>query len=888
MRIATILAVALLGATSLAGTEHAQAAIQHYQLNIPRQSLDTALKDLAQQTGLQIGRFSGRIDGSAMVGPVLGDQTPAQALKTLLNNTGLEYKIVSDTMIAVYNPKDATSAQFNSRLNGSEEAAGGEASSDSSDDANASKEAGKKTSQDFRLAQVDRGANSQSSAVGSNVSGTQENENKGGLEEIIVTAQKRQENLQNVPIPVTVLAANTLVANNEVRLQDYYASVPGLSVTPHVQSQQFLAIRGITTGSGNPTVGVTVDDVPYGSSTVNGGGLSVPDIDPGDLARIEELRGPQGTLYGASSMGGLLKFVTVDPSTDAVSGRVQAGTSGVYNGAEPGYNFRGSVNVPLSDTWAVRASGFTRQDPGYIDNPVLNIRGINEDHASGGRLSALWRPAELVSLKLSALYQDIKGDGSNDVDVPTAGYPQTAGLGDLQQNYVRGAGAYDRQTQAYSATLTANIGKVNVVAVSGYNINSFHDSWDDTYALGPTTEYGVPSTGFFGFGVTGSPQVDNNENRKFTQEVRLVAPINQHLEWLFGGFYTDEKSSYTQSYLAVDPSTGHVVGQSFHDSFPTTYSEYAAFTDLTYHITDRFDVQVGGRESHIDQSYSEVDTGPLVPDYYGVASPHVIPELHTNANAFTYLVTPRFELSTDLMVYARAASGYRAGGPNLSPGGVVPALYDPDKTQTYEIGTKDDFLEHRLSIDVSLYHIDWKSIQITLVNPVNFFSYTANGSQAKSQGVEFSVQSRPLTSLTIGAWLAWNDAKLTEPFPSGSSAYGASGDRLPFSSRFSANFTVEQDFPLAKDVIGFVGGTISYVGEREGVFTSSPQRQDLPAYAKTDLKSGIEYGYWTADLFATNVADKRGVVNGGIGDYPPFAFQYIQPRTVGINLSRKF
>src|SRR6185437_908958 len=148
-------------------------------------------------------------------------------------------------------------------------------------------------------------------------------------------------------------------------LQDYYSQVPGLSLTPNEFSgAPTIAIRGITSGDfTNPTVGITVDDVPFGPSTVNGGGYFAPDLDPSDLSRIEVLRGPQGTLYGASSMGGLLKYVTADPSTYAFGGRVQAGLSHIQDGSGVGYNVSAAVNIPLSDTLAVRASAFTREEP---------------------------------------------------------------------------------------------------------------------------------------------------------------------------------------------------------------------------------------------------------------------------------------------------------------------------------------------------------------------------------------------------------------------------------------------------------------------------------------------------------------------------------------------
>src|SRR5580704_13705937 len=191
------------------------------------------------------------------------------------------------------------------------------------------------------------------------------------LEEIVVTAQKREERQQDAPVPTTALGGQTLIDSNQLRLQDYYTSVPGLNLTNNGGGQSVVAIRGLTTGAGaNPTVGIVVDDAPFGSTRSLAGSFA-PDIDPGDLARVEVLRGPQGTLYGASSLGGLIKFVTADPSTDHLSGRVQTGISDVYNGNQLGYNVRGSINVPLSDAVAVRASGFTREDPGYIDNPSL-------------------------------------------------------------------------------------------------------------------------------------------------------------------------------------------------------------------------------------------------------------------------------------------------------------------------------------------------------------------------------------------------------------------------------------------------------------------------------------------------------------------------------------
>jgi TonB-dependent receptor-like protein len=396
----------LLSIAGIAVPAAAQAVAESYQLNIPKQPLDAALKDLAQQTGLQIGRSPDGRERIPIVGPVSGEMSVDKALRTLLSPTRFTFRVVNDTTIAVLSldapsPSDAPTV---SNPNAQPSTSG----------ANQDQKEGKKNSSDgFRVAQVDEAPAGAQIAQG-HAASTQ----SGQLQEVVVTAQKREEKLQDVPVPVTVLSADSLLESNQLRLQDYYATVPGFTVTPSgSQSVTVLSIRGITTGGGtNPTVGIMVDDVPYGASTGLGGADLVPDIDPGDLARIEVLRGPQGTLYGASSMGGLLKFVTADPSTESVSGRVQTGIETIYNGANPGYNVRGSINVPLSDTLALRASGFVRQDPGYIDNPVLDTNGINKHDASGGHLSALWRPSDAFSLKVSALVQQIKSDGSDDIE----------------------------------------------------------------------------------------------------------------------------------------------------------------------------------------------------------------------------------------------------------------------------------------------------------------------------------------------------------------------------------------------------------------------------------------------------------------------------------------
>jgi len=828
---------------------HAQSATS--QFNLPAQSLAESLKAVAAATDVNVLFDTSEIT-TKRAPELKGNVTVDEALARLLAGSGLQPRHLDDKTIVLERSRVPSSSLSQSSSDGFRVAEAAQEGLANSDELETTREP----------VPADRSE---------------------PLQEIVVTAQKRVERLQDVPMPVTAISASSLVSNNQLQLQDYYSQVPGLTLVPGLQSAQNLTLRGVSAGVGNPTVGVLIDGIPYGSSTGLGAASAVPDIDPGDLERVEVLRGPQGTLYGASSMGGLLNFVTVDPSTAGASGRLQVGSSYIYNGAHPGYDARGSVNVPLNEELAFRASAFTREVPGYIDDPVQHIDGINEQRARGGRLAALWRPSASLSLKLSALYQEIKSDGSNDVDV-------LAGLGDLQQNILRGVGGYDRKAQAYSAQVAARVGSVDIASVTGYNVNSFADSFDYTSALGFYTANGVPGL-VNGFGVSGTPAFERTRTGKFSQELRLATTLWDKTDWLLGAYYTHENSPFHQSVLAEDPASGAIVGSLITFDQPTTLAEYAAFTDFTFHFTDQFDLQIGGRGSRIEQTFVETDTGSFVPFFDGSSSPRFFPKEEANTNAFTYLLTPRWKPSPNLMVYVRLASGYRAGGPNqLAAGG--PSKYDPDKTQDYELGLKADFFDHVLSVDSSLYYIDWKDIQLLLMNPQNGISYTVNANSAKSEGLELTVGLHPTNGMTVSAWIAWNDAELTQSVPLNSTVYGSAGDRLPFSGRFSGNVSVQEDFSLRSDVTGFVGGLVSYMSDREGPFAATasgtPQRQIFPAYARTDLHAGIKSNSWTVNFYVNNVTDRRAALQGGLDYFPTFAFVYLQPRTAGMSLVRTF
>lgn len=691
------------------------------------------------------------------------------------------------------------------------------------------------------------------------------------LEEVMVTARKVTERLQDVPAPVTVLNAESLLGSNQTRLQDYFTSVPGLSLTAGLAEAANIAIRGITTGTGaaNPTVGVLLDDVPVNSPTFWGGGYLIPDIDPSDVEALEVLRGPQGTLYGASGLGGLIKYTTVAPSTEKMSGRVELGTSGIRDADDVGYIVRGAVNLPITATFAVRASAFSRTDPGYIDNPGLAQDDVNEVDAKGGRIAALWNFSDDFSLTLSALRQHSEEGRAY----------STLGLGDLEVSASRGTGNYEKDVQAYSAAIAATAGSVELQVLSGYSRVELVGNDDfPTFAGLATLFVGTDAAKF------------NNLNlaHRFSQEVRLSGSINPAIDWLAGAFYTQESAQNPQDVQGIDSATGVEGGEVVDISSRARYKEYAGFGSLTFKFNETFDLQVGGRYSENKQKFRQTWSGPYAAAFLG-ADPFLPPAAQPSDDSFTYLVTPRLKLTPDIMLYARVASGYRVGGANSNGTPNAVPDYRPDTTDNYEAGIKGSLFNNLLSFDASAYYVDWKDIQLQVSTPQGTALYL-NGPAAKSEGIEISSYVRPLAGLQIGGWMAWNVAELTKDIPPNDLVYGVSGDRLPTTPKFSANFSVTLDLVVSNDLSASLGGSIGYVGERSGNFTSSATapRQPMPSYKKIDLNAQLWYGSWSANFYVNNVTDQRGFLGGGAGTGNPGAVTYNRPRSYGMSVAREF
>ncbi|WEK00227.1 MAG: TonB-dependent receptor [Candidatus Sphingomonas phytovorans] len=690
-----------------------------------------------------------------------------------------------------------------------------------------------------------------------------------------MTAQKRAEWLRDTPVAVTALRPMTLIERNQVRLQDYFAEVPGLSLISQGEGSDIIVIRGIATGTfSNPTTAVSIDDVPVGSSTaLVGGQLHRPDLDPFDLERIEVLRGPQGTLYGASSLGGLVKYITTDPSVARLAGRLQVDTGIVEHGGIS-HGFRGAINVPLASDLALRASGFSRRTAGFVDNLTSDRSDVNAITAAGGRLSLLWAPSDQFSVKLGALHQRTRGYGGTFV---TTDDRQVPIRGDLDQLELPGSGAFRNSTTLLTANVGLRLGWADLSSVTGYWRNTYSSDVDQSALLSnyaPNTMLG-----------------NRMKTAKMSQELRLSSPVGETFGWLVGGFYTHERSLTVQSIDAVQAVTAKPIKTFIIADFPTTYEEVAVFGDATVHFSPRFSVQAGLRYSRNHQDYAETDTGPL-----GETSPGV-PYFTSSRSAdrsVTFLITPQYRLGEHSQIYARFASGYRPGGPNgVSNLSQLPKSFGADRTSNYELGLKGESADGAFGYEASAYSIDWRSIQLRVVDTTSQFSYFVNVGNAFSRGAEIALSYRTRRRLQLSMTGSYNVAEFSDDPPD--TVFARKGDSLPFSPRWSGSVSIDRDIPLDSNWTGFIGGSLSYVGQRLSGLPTNPQnpRATLRPYATADLRLGARSRGWAINLFARNLTDRRGALSitpksALTSASSVYKTVVIPPRTIGLSAVRSF
>jgi iron complex outermembrane receptor protein len=729
------------------------------------------------------------------------------------------------------------------------------------------------------------------------VSGADSLADRPDLQEVVVTATRREEAALQVPASLTVLSGDTLDQLGAKSIQDYAPLVPGLQVAEVEPGYSLQVLRGITTGlnATGATVATYIDDTPTtGASVSSLGSTSTPDPDLFDVQRIEVLKGPQGTLYGASSMGGLIKYVTNPPNLTKFEGKVEAGYEGVSGGGN-GNSARALVNIPLlADVLAVRADVFRIAYPGYINNVFRNETDVNAALSVGGRVSVLWRPVDAFSARLTSYYQRLTSDNPGAMDVQPLTLQPTSG--DLNT-------AEKLPEPVYSKWFVNNM--VLSYDFSWANLSS-STSVEKQYtsnSLDASNYYGTLYGGVVGGNAALVRALTNTT--KTTEEVRLVSPGGGTIEWITGFYYTHERAitpQFVDQYEAVGATDTPVFPNLVTVTTDSLLREAAVYGDLTYRFSPSFDLQGGIRYANIAQEYEQTD--------FTFAGASLVPNLggSSTLSKNTYLGVARYHFDQDTMLYARVATGYRPGGPNDVIPGVssAPATYQSDSLISYELGVKGALASGRFDYTFDAFRINWKNIQVQGVDPVTAFEFYDNGGKAHSQGLELELGYHPVRGLRLGVSGALDDAKLDEDIPV-PGVTARSGNELPYAPKVSYAGTVDYEHPLTSTMRGFGGLTVAGVGARRAYFDDQTvglaplglvsKTGDLPAYATLDLRGGVNFNRVTLTAYLRNVTDKRGAValygavagadlaNGTVG---PAALTVIQPRTVGVTARFEF
>ena len=696
--------------------------------------------------------------------------------------------------------------------------------------------------------------------------------------EIVVTAQKRVQNVQDVPISISVISGDDLLDQGAASLVDYASYTPGMQVTNSgTPGQATITLRGIAPLNSAQTVGIYLDDGPVGSSSIyNRAGNFALDLLPYDIERVEVLRGPQGTLYGASSIGGLLKYVTVQPSTTDFS--VRAGIEGftIKDAGGLGWGAQTLVNVPIiRDKLAISGSFAWRSSPGWVDS-VNNaaLRDQNNYEQRGGRVALLWQPTPELSVKLAGIWQTIDSEGNASYAADLAG--RRVGNGHSNNNFL--AEPYAFNLDYYAATIDYDFGGVTLTSATTYSKTKSVQEQDATQIFGalfPLLTGGAIPAGL-------SPFTIDLGLKKWTQELRLASQGGGRFEWLIGGFFTDEKSSNYQIARSYDMDGNVIVPLDplAIAQLPAAYKEYAVFGNGTFRFTDRLELTAGVRWARNEQDFRQISEGVIVPTSNTPGS--------SAENVVTYSVSPQFRFSDDGMIYARVASGYRPGGPNVVLPGVPPTV-DADRITNYEVGIKADLADRLLSVDVALFYMDWKDIQV--VRSFGGINGQANGGKAVSKGVEGTLILRPARGLSLTATGAYTDATLSEDVPE---IDGLDGDRLPAVPKFSGALRADYQFDLGGSTTGNLGAGVRHTGPRLSRVASDPLALREKPYTSLDVNASVTFAdHWTVRAYARNLLNNKGDMSRGLAtdglNRPTYvAISPLQPRTIGVALDMAF
>lgn len=837
---------------------------KRYDINIPALKADAALKTLARQAETQL-LFSYDYVKAIEANPVSGRYTLSEALEILLQDTGLSSSLTKGGVITVA-PARTTAEQ------------------DAEQDMN-----GKKRLSLLGSIAAFFGMTIAPHAVWAA-------EPVVGLEEIIVTASRQgEQSIQDIPMSISAINTAALETLGQGGLDDLTRGIPSVSMQSSGPGRNKIDIRGITTGGfdftdaqDRPLVSVYLDEVPISLAASN------PELKVFDLERVEVIRGPQGTLYGAGSMAGTVRYVTTKPDLNRYAGDLQATLSQTEDSDGTNYNVRATANIPiLQDRVGFRITGYHGKDSGFIDNVGTGRDDVNSYTTSQVRAALRANVSPDLVIDASFTYMDLEADG-----LPT-GY---IGLGDNRTSILWHEG-YEDEMRIYNITADYDLGFADLIgSVSHVSRDNFNVIGGNQYLL---------AAFLWGEVVPAQIQVANDISETDV-EFRLTSKQDQRLRWTVGAFYQDQSRSVWQfdpsddfdnrlcalfgappgCYSSLDDGS-FAPDADFSGLQNLDERQFAIFGEVSYDLTERLTATVGLRYFDWQQDFDLFFGG-----IFGVSAPGV--PLTTVDSASTDGVNPRFvlsyDVSDDLMVFAEAARGFRYGGVNqplplelcaadLAAAGLTngPATFGPDSLWSYSIGERSQFLQGALTLNATAYMIDWSDVQSKQFLPNCFYYFIQNEGEIRSQGLEMESNMRVTDRLTLGVNLSLTDSTANGDIQN----LGAvDGDRVPYFPRYIAGLNGRYAIPIGGDELA-IDGSWAFRGDSMTRFDQQdPDAREIPASDYLTLAITYRRGNWELGVFGQNLTNGTDILLRGPDSYAPFqpgdTVSWARPRTIGM------
>ncbi|MES2072181.1 MAG: TonB-dependent receptor [Pseudomonadota bacterium] len=727
------------------------------------------------------------------------------------------------------------------------------------------------------------------------------------IETVTVTAQKRKEDASKVPLSISVMTGEDLVGQHISDVGDITRSIPNISYSGASGSGAGLSnieIRGVSSAAGSATVGIYMDDVSMTTRNLYSLGSAEPKLF--DLDRIEVLRGPQGTLYGASSMGGTIKFITNQPNLNERESTIYSELSSTKD-AGTNYTVNGVFNLPLiKDEMALRIGLQKGRNSGYIDqvSPVTGkviASGINSEDSSVARIALKWVPMRGLVITPSVFYQDVKSD---DIDASYTSLPKNQ-----TSKIVREPGK--DKLVVPSLTVNYDMGFADLVSVSSYFKRNFDRTQDGTIVNSSYIGSLISSPAGLGELVGGLPSAVylNNEVTQFSQEIRVASkpydPKVSPITWIGGVFYSNLRThvvdnepvfGINQAFTAAGANIVDVLGfvfpqdNSYFSARHYHTTQTAVFGEASYYFSPTLQATVGAR--YIRASDSLTRDGDF---FFAGDSPK-----HTYASSDFNALTPKFSLSWQVdpnnTLYATAAQGFRLGGQNryvpydvckadFNKLGMTssPTSFDPDKLWSYEVGSKSRLMGNRLSLNLAAFYIDWDKLQQDVTLPGCGFDFETNVGKAKSYGLEVEIKGKPSANILLGFSGGYTNATLASDVPS----LGAkSGDSIQGVPKYNASLTGQYNFNITGDTYGFARAGVHWVGSSHGSLIRTDPDYVRPSYNTVDASVGAAFGSWEVSLFAKNLLNNDKIIQKPNVQSVSEGYR-LRPLTVGLSLTGK-